>query len=63
MDFCCWLASPFGAAGTVAIILVWVYYSTQIVLFGAEFTRVCAERFGRRLRPMEGAVRAVAPVT
>ncbi len=32
------LASPFGAAGTIAIILVWVYYSTQIVLLGAELT-------------------------
>ena len=57
------LASPFGAAGTVAIVLVWVYYSTQIVLFGAEFTRVYAERFGRRPPPMEGAVRAEAPIT
>ena len=57
------LASPFGAAGTVAIILVWVYYSTQIVLFGAEFTRVYMERFGKPLRPMDGAVRADALAT
>ncbi len=57
------LASPFGAAGTIAIILVWVYYSTQIVLLGAEFTRLYAERYGRRPAPMEGAVRAEAPVT
>lgn len=40
------LASPFGAAGTIAIILVWVYYSTQIVLLGAELTRVFAEHRG-----------------
>jgi membrane protein len=40
------LASPFGAAGTVAVILVWVYYSTQVVLYGAQFTRVWAEHRG-----------------
>jgi len=57
------LASPFGAAGTIAIILVWVYYSTQIVLLGAEFTRLYAERYGRRAPPMEGAVRAEEPAT
>lgn len=50
------LASPFGAAGTVVIILVWVYYSAQIVLLGAEFTRLYAEREGKRLVPMEGAL-------
>lgn len=49
------LASPFGAAGTVVIILVWVYYSAQIVLLGAEFTRLYAEREGKRPVPMEGA--------
>jgi membrane protein len=32
------VASTFGAAGSLVLILVWVYYSTQIVLFGAEFT-------------------------
>lgn len=54
------LASPFGAAGTVAIILVWVYYSTQIVLYGAVFTRVWAEH-RRGPPPIAGAVVEIAP--
>ncbi len=37
------VATPFGAAGTVAIILVWVYYASQIILLGAVFTRVYAD--------------------
>ena len=40
------LASTYGAAGSVILILLWVYYSTQILLFGAEFTRAYAYRFG-----------------
>jgi membrane protein len=36
------VASSYGAAGAVAVLLLWVYYSSQIVLFGAEFTRVYA---------------------
>ena len=40
------IASGFGAAGSVAVIFVWVYYSAQIFLLGAEFTRVYANRFG-----------------
>ena len=47
--------SPFGAAGALVVILLWVYYSAQIFLFGAEFTRVYARHCGRRPDPKEGA--------
>jgi membrane protein len=40
------LASTYGAAGSVVLILLWVYYSAQILLYGAEFTRAFAHRFG-----------------
>jgi membrane protein len=42
------VASGFGAAGSFMIVLVWVYYSAQIFLLGAEFTWVYAHRFGTR---------------
>jgi hypothetical protein len=42
------IASGFGAAGSVIVVLVWVYYSAQIFLFGAEFTWVYAHEFGSR---------------
>jgi membrane protein len=51
--------SAYGAAGSLAVVLIWVYYSSMIVLFGAEFTRVWAERFGRGVRPVRGAVEVV----
>jgi membrane protein len=41
--------SAYGAAGSVIILLVWIYYSAQILLFGAEFTHLCATR--RRAEP------------
>ena len=40
------IASVFGAAGSLVIVFVWVYYSAQIFLLGAEFTRVYALSFG-----------------
>jgi membrane protein len=46
----------FGAAGALAVILVWVYYAGMILLFGAEFTQAWAEREGDRIRPENGAV-------
>ncbi len=42
------VASSFGTAGALAVLLVWVYYSAQIFLLGAEFTWVYAHRFGSR---------------
>jgi membrane protein len=45
------VASTYGAAGSMMILLLWVYYSCQIVLLGAEFTRVFAERHGTALIP------------
>ncbi len=43
-------ASAFGAAGSLVVLLVWVYYSAQIFLLGAEFTWVYAHRFGSMKR-------------
>ena len=40
------VASAFGAAGSLVVVMVWVYYSAQIFLLGAEFTRVCAHAHG-----------------
>ena len=48
-------ASAYGAAGSLVIILLWVYYSSQILFLGAEFTRVYAVKFGSHLRPVPGA--------
>jgi membrane protein len=42
------VASAFGAAGSLVIVLMWVYYSAQIFLLGAEFTWVYAHTFGSR---------------
>jgi len=49
--------SAYGAAGSLVIILVWIYYSTIIVLFGAELTSVYTEEMGERVKPYETAVK------
>jgi membrane protein len=50
------VASAFGAAGSLAVLLVWVYYTSQILLFGAEFTRVYSNQFGSHVQPADNAV-------
>lgn len=47
----------FGAAGSLAVLFAWVYYSAMIVLFGAEFTQAWVERNGGSIAPERGAVR------
>ena len=47
--------SAYGAAGSFLVLLAWVYYSSQILFFGAEFTQVYTIRRGRRFRPARGA--------
>jgi membrane protein len=49
--------SAYGAASSLITLLLWVYYASQILLFGAEFTQVYAARAGRELKPNEYAVR------
>jgi membrane protein len=51
------VASRFGAAGSLVVFLMWVYYSAQIFLLGAEFTQVEAEARGRPIEPAPGARR------
>jgi membrane protein len=48
--------SSFGAAGSVILLLLWVYYSVQILFLGAEFTQVYATEYGSGIRPERGAV-------
>lgn len=53
------VGSTYGAAGSVIVLLVWVYYSAQILFFGAEFTQVYARKYGSQIVPDQHAV----PVT
>ncbi len=48
--------SPYGAAGSIIVILLWVYYTAAILYFGAEFTRAYALFKGRNIQPAEYAV-------
>ncbi len=43
------LGSAYGAAGSLVVVLLWVYYSAQVLFFGAEVTQVYADRYGSRI--------------
>lgn len=45
------ITTIYGAAASLIILLIWVYYSTQILLWGAEFTKVYAHQFGSHIKP------------
>lgn len=49
-------ASTYGAAGSIVLIMLWVTYAGLILLFGAEFTKVYADAYGRKIQPTKGAV-------
>ncbi len=48
--------NAYGAAGSLAVVLIWVYYTSMVLLLGAEFTEQWAIRYGRGIRPEQGAV-------
>jgi membrane protein len=50
------VASSYGVAGSLIVLLLWVYYSSQILFFGAEFTQVYANRLGSHVAPADNAV-------
>jgi membrane protein len=50
-------SSLYGAAGSLAVLLLWVYYSAQVFFIGAEITQILAHRYGMRIEPTENAVR------
>ncbi|MBC7856226.1 MAG: YihY/virulence factor BrkB family protein [Pirellulaceae bacterium] len=55
------VTSSYGAAGSLVLMLIWVYYTAQVFLFGASFTRVYALHHGGRGEPMENAVPLTSP--
>ncbi|HYQ43501.1 MAG TPA: YihY/virulence factor BrkB family protein [Polyangiaceae bacterium] len=50
------VSSAYGAAGSIVALVIWVYYSAQVLLLGAEFTEAYARRFGSRIVPDDQAV-------
>jgi membrane protein len=51
------VGSTYGAAGSLVLVMLWIYYSVQILLLGAEFTQALAARSGAPIEPIHGAVR------
>jgi len=51
--------TTYGAAGSLIVILIWVYYTSAILFFGAEFTQVYADCYGGKIRPAPYAVHVV----
>ncbi|HET8938067.1 MAG TPA: YihY/virulence factor BrkB family protein [Polyangiales bacterium] len=57
------VASPYGAAGSIIVLVIWVYYATQILFMGAEFTQVYARSRGAQVIPSKHAMPADEPIT
>jgi membrane protein len=50
------VASSYGVAGSLVVLLLWIYYSAQILFLGAEFTQVFADKYGKHVQPDADAV-------
>jgi membrane protein len=50
------VTSSYGVAGSLVILLLWIYYSAQILFLGAEFTQVFADKYGKHVAPSHNAV-------
>ena len=48
--------TAYGAAGSLIVVLVWIYYTAAILYFGAEFTQAYANHFGVKIEPADYAV-------
>jgi hypothetical protein len=55
------VGSAYGAAGSLVVVLLWVYWSSQILFFGAELTQVYANEYGTKVVPKEHAVMVIQP--
>jgi len=49
------VASTYATTGSLVLILLWIYYSAQILFIGAEFTEVYARRYGSRVTAVAGS--------
>lgn len=56
------MSNTYGAAGSLVLLMLWVYYSAMILLFGAEFTWVWAQHRGHGVVPTSGAVQVVSTI-
>lgn len=55
------LSSAYGAAGSLVVLVVWIYYSAQILFFGAELTHVYSKRRGTHVEPTDVAEKKLTP--
>ena len=53
------IASTYGVAGSFVLVLMWIYYSSIILLLGAEFTKAFSHKMGRRILPKKNAVKII----
>lgn len=50
------IGTIYGIAGSVIVIMIWIYYSSQIILFGAAFTKSYADQYGKKVRPTNQSI-------